>query len=165
MQPDVYLNSELILNYYEVMTKALKQVQSSELSRNAAHVFGQAEQGPVLVTRRDGVNLVLMSEATHQDREDMAQLVNWVVSASLGSERDFVSRLVDQFPWMLALAEDSRAICAEEIVAALRTSLSTGEPYLALSTFESWKETATAISAGLKGADDWLDEPIRVERP
>lgn len=165
MQPDVYLSSELILNYHEVMTKALKQVQSSELSRNATHVFGQAEQAPVLVTRRDGVNLVLMAESVHQDREELAQLANWVFSATLGEEKDFASRLVDQFPWMLALEPKSRALFADEIVAAVRTSLSTGEPYLALSTFESWKETATAISAGLKGADDWLDEPIRVERP
>lgn len=165
MQANVYLNSELILNYHEVMTKALKQVQSSELSRNSSSVFGQAELGPVLVTRRDGVNLVLMAESVHQDREELAQLANWVFSAALGEEKDFASRLVDQFPWMLALAPKSRAIFADEIVAAVRTSLSTGEPYLALSTFESWKETATAISAGLKGADDWLDEPIRVERP
>jgi hypothetical protein len=149
---DVLLNSELLLNYYEAMTKSLKQVQSSELSRNAANVFGQAEQWPILVTRRDGVNLVLMSESVHQDREELAQLANWVFSATLGEEKNFVSRLVDEFPWMLALEPKSQAIFATEIVAAVRSSLATGEPYL-------------AISAGLKGADDWLDEPTRIERP
>jgi hypothetical protein len=162
---EVLLNSELLLNYYEAMTKSLKQVPSSELSRNAANVFGQAEQGPILVTRRDGVNLVLMSESTHQDREDFAELVNRVVSASLGKENEIESRLADQFPWMLALSSDGQTRFSNELLAAVRTSLATGEPHLALSTFESWKETATAITAGLTIADDWLEEPVRVERP
>jgi hypothetical protein len=159
------LSSEVILNYYESMTKSLKQVHSSELSRNTAHVFGQAEQGPILVTRRDGVNLVLMSESTHQDREDLAQLVGWVVSATLGKGNDFESRLADQLPWMMALTRDGQARFADELLAAVRASLATSEPYLALSTFESWKETATAISAGLKAAEDWIELPIKVQRP
>ena len=66
---------------------------------------------------------------------------------------------------MLALSSDGQTRFSNELLAAVRTSLATGEPHLALSTFESWKETATAITAGLTIADDWLDEPVRVARP
>lgn len=72
------------------------------------------------------------------------------------------------FPWMLALSPQDRVTCAQDLVDAARASFSTGEPHLALAELASWKETATAVAAGLGQADlDWLDSDgdSLVERP
>ncbi|MCZ9635381.1 hypothetical protein RhoBH5_32380 [Rhodococcus sp. BH5] len=48
-------------------------------------------------------------------------------------------------------------------------SFSTDQPHLVLAELTSWRETATAIAAGLGQADlEWLDTPeddTMVERP
>ena len=41
------------------MATITRTVRSSELSRNSREVFEAADQGPVLITRRDGDSLVL----------------------------------------------------------------------------------------------------------
>lgn len=165
MAVEIQLISEHVLKYGLDMAKILKTVQSSELSRNSAKVFEEAEKSPVLVTRRDGVNLVLMSEAEHNTREEFDQLINQLVSASNPTGKDFLGRLAGQLPWMLALSEENRERAAEELSDAIRSSLATGQTNLAISILEAWRQTATALAAGLAGSEDWLEVPILVERP
>ena len=63
------------------------------------------------------------------------------------------------FPWMLALSPEDRAICAQDLVDAARASFSTDQPHLVLAELTSWKETATAIAAGLnRGEPEWMDD-------
>lgn len=67
---------------------------------------------------------------------------------------------------MLALSPEERATCARALVDASRASFSTGQPHLALAELTSWRETATAIAAGLGVQPvEWLDEDEPVERP
>ena len=62
------------------------------------------------------------------------------------------------FPWMLALSPEDRASCAQALVDAARASFSTDQSHLALAELTSWRETATAIAAGLGQAElEWLD--------
>lgn len=76
-------------------------------------------------------------------------------------------RMSRAFPWMLALSPDDRATCAQDLVDAARASFSTDQPHLVLAELTSWKETATAIAAGLnRGEPEWLDDDDAVvERP
>lgn len=61
---------------------------------------------------------------------------------------------------------DARAItgrpwvtCAQDLVDAARASFSTDQPQLVLAELTSWKETATALAAGLdRGEPEWLDD-------
>lgn len=70
------------------------------------------------------------------------------------------------FPWMLALSPADRRTCAQELVDAARASFSTDQPHLAIAELTSWKETATAVAAGLGSADlEWLGDDETVERP
>ncbi|MFB9714429.1 hypothetical protein [Arthrobacter methylotrophus] len=72
----------------------------------------------------------------------------------------------DRFPWMLALSEADREACSSEIVAAARASFATNQHHLAVAAVTAWRETATAIAAGLgKEAIEWLDDTEPVERP
>lgn len=67
---------------------------------------------------------------------------------------------------MLALSPTDREACAQELIDAARASSSTDQPHLAIAELTSWRETATAVAAGLGRTDlDWLNDAESVERP
>jgi hypothetical protein len=142
--------------------------QSSDLSRSSAEVFAAAADHPVEVTRRDGESLVLMSQTTDRARNSLLELAAQLIAVSTSLEGTLAERMSDRFPWMLALNADDRERCATEILAASRASFATKQPHLAIAELTAWKETATAVAAGLGNSPvDWLDEDDAesVERP
>lgn len=140
--------------------------QSSELSRSAAEVFAAATDHPVEVTRRDGEPLVLMSERENQARDALLELAAQLIAAATDTNGSLADRLSDRLPWMLALTPDDQEQCARDLLRAARASFSTGQHHLAIAELAAWKETATAIAAGLGQAPvEWLDEDELVERP
>ncbi len=139
---------------------------SSELSRHSARVFAAAEDHPVDVTRRDGEDLVLMSKREADAREQLLHLAAQLIAVTTDDRGTLSDRMANAFPWMLALNDDDRALCAHDLVDAARASFATEQAHLAAAEMTSWRETAAAIAAGLGGVPDpWLDENIRVERP
>ena len=71
------------------------------------------------------------------------------------------------FPWMRALSPADQAECTKNILDAARTSVSTEQADAAVDAeLTSWRETATAIAAGLGSQPGaWLDRAEPVERP
>ncbi|GAA3060319.1 MULTISPECIES: hypothetical protein [Actinomycetes] len=150
------------------VTGGLKKLRSSELNRNPAKVFAEAEDHPVTVTRRDGEALVLMSQREAEGRRELLNFAAQLITVTLDGEGSLSTRMAKAFPWMLALSPDDRQTCAQDLVDAARASFSTDQPHLVLSELMSWKETATAIAAGLGDIEpEWLDEDdaAPVERP
>lgn len=147
-------------------TKSRTTFQSSELSRASADVFAAAADHPVHVTRRDGESLVLMSESADRARAALLELAAQLVAVSTSTDGTLASRMSDRFPWMLALSPADQDACAAAVLAAARASFATQQPHLAIAELTSWRETATAIAAGLgKEPVEWLDEAEAVERP
>ncbi|MGV9680842.1 prevent-host-death protein [Nocardia sp. NPDC003482] len=140
--------------------------RSSDLSKHSAEVFAEAERHPVTVTRRDGEALVLMSQREAEARSRLLKFAAQLITVALDDSGSLAERMSKTFPWMLALSPTDRASCAQDLVDAARASFSTGQPHLAIAELTSWKETATAIAAGLGSADlEWLDDTETVERP
>jgi hypothetical protein len=140
--------------------------QSSELSRASADVFAAAVDHPVQVTRRDGESLVLMSESADRARASLLELAAQLVAVTTSTDGTLASRMSDRFPWMLALGPSDQEACASEIVTAARASFATNQPHLAIAELNAWRETATAIAAGLgREPVEWLDDADVVERP
>lgn len=140
--------------------------KSSELSRASADVFAAAVDHPVRVTRRDGESLVLMSESADKARDALLELAAQLVAVSTSIDGTLAGRMSDRFPWMLALSPTDQEACATAVLAAARASFATHQPHLAIAELTSWRETATAIAAGLgKEPVEWLDESEAVERP
>lgn len=141
--------------------------RSSDLSKHSADVFAEAEEHPVRVTRRDGEPLVLMSQREADARALLLQFAADLIAVALDDKGTLGSRMAHRFPWMLALSDGDRDACAQDLVDAARASFSTGQPHLAIGELTSWRETATALAAGLVAARplEWLDEAERVERP
>lgn len=140
--------------------------RSSDLSKRPAEVFAEAENHPVTVTRRDGEALVLMSQREAQGRASLLNFAAQLITVTLDEGGTLAARMAKVFPWMLALSPSDREACAQDLVDAARASFSTDQPHLAIAELTSWKETATAVAAGLGSADvEWLDEDEPVERP
>lgn len=147
------------------MTAAFK---SSALSRNSRAVFEAAESQPVRVTRRDGEDLVLMSAHEADQRSNLLSLAASLISVTTNDHGTLAERMSDAFPWMLALSVADRDTCAIDLIDAARASFATDQPHLAAATLVSWRETATAIAAGLGAAPvEWFDDDAAgiVERP
>ncbi|ACU34700.1 type II toxin-antitoxin system Phd/YefM family antitoxin [Actinosynnema pretiosum subsp. pretiosum] len=145
--------------------------RSSDLSKRPAEVFAEAEDHPVTVTRRDGEALVLMSQREADARAGLLRLAAQLIAVTLDDGGSLEERMSTVFPWMLALSPDGRKNCARAVVDAARASFSTDQPHLAIAELTSWRETATALAAGL-GVDpvEWLDQDESVaagpvERP
>lgn len=140
--------------------------QSSELSRASAEVFAAATDHPVEVTRRDGESLVLMSESADRARTALLELAAQLVAVSTNTDGTLVTRMIDRFPWMLALSTADQQTCANDILTAARASFATNQPHLAIAELTAWRETATAVAAGLgREPVEWLDDTLVVERP
>lgn len=144
----------------------LTTVHSSDLSRNAKAVFSAAADHEVIVTRRDGEALVLMSKQFADARERLLELAAQIITATTDDRGTLGERMSDRFPWMLALSREDRETCAHDLVRASRASFATGEAHLAVAELDAWRETATAVASGLdRVALDWLESPVPVERP
>jgi len=140
--------------------------QSSELSRGSAEVFAAASDHPVEVTRRDGEPLILMSEREDRDRSALLELAAQLIAVTTMTEGSLADRMSDHFPWMLALEPADRDACVNDLIRTARASFSTGQSHLAIAELTAWKETATAVAAGLGQTPvKWLDEGEPVKRP
>lgn len=140
--------------------------RSSDLSKHSAEVFAEAEDHPVTVTRRDGEALVLMSQREAEGRSRLLKFAAQLITVTLDDNGTLTERMARAFPWMLALSPVDRGSCAQNLVDAARASFATDQPHLAIAELTSWKETATAVAAGLGSAElDWLAEDEAVERP
>lgn len=133
---------------------------------HSAEVFAESEDHPVTVTRRDGEALVLMSQREAEGRSRLLNFAAQLVTVTLDRDGSLTERMTKAFPWMLALSPADRQTCTQELLDAARASFSTDQPHLAITELTSWKETATAVAAGLRTADlEWLDADHAVERP
>jgi len=140
--------------------------RSSDLSKHSAEVFAEAELHPVTVTRRDGEALVLMTQREAEDRSRLLEFAAQLITVALDGEGSLAERMAKSFPWILALSPTDQGACAQDLMDAARASFSTTQPHLAIAELTSWKETATAVAAGLGHADlEWLDVDESVERP
>lgn len=139
---------------------------SSELSKQSAEVFAEAEEYPIILTRRDGEALVLMSQCEADGQARLLELAAQLISAVTDDHGTLAERMAKVFPWMRALSVADCEVCAREILDAARASFATEQPHLALAELASWKETAAAVAAGLGNTDlEWYNEPHLVARP
>lgn len=118
------------------------------------------------VTRRDGEALVLMSQREADSRTKMLQFAAQLIGVAVDDNGPLADRMSKAFPWMLALSLEDRAVCAQDLVDAARASFSTDQPHLVLAELTSWRETATAVAAGMgRQEPEWLDDDAVVKRP
>lgn len=148
------------------MTIAPTKIQSSDLNRFPLRAFAAAEDGPVLVTRRDGQNLVLMTELEANARMELFEFAAKLIAVTTDDRGTLVERMANMFPWIFALDENEREACVKDIINSARASFVTGQAHLVMVELSAWRESAENIAAGLHELpEDRLPERILVERP
>jgi len=148
------------------MSLTLNTMKSSDLSRNPNKVYSEAEKEPVLLTRRDGEDLVVMTAKEAASRTWLMELAAQIMGVATSPGGTLVERMCSAFPWMLVLSQDEREKCVTKILESTRISLSTGHSLVAYVAFHGWKDSAEYIAAGMVEQEvDWLQEQIIVERP
>ncbi len=150
------------------MTAVARTVQSSELSRHSREVFEATDEGPVLITRRDGESLVLTKASqTDADRSGL-ELAAHVVAVSLSTDdRPFAQRLRDPFPWVALLSAEEQDSFATEVVDVARACAALSRFERLLITVSAWKDTAEALAGGSTADVDlhWFDDDVSVPDP
>ena len=101
------------------------EFKSSDLSRSSGEVFAAASEHPVTVTRRDGENLVMMTDSEDRARRDLLDLAAQLIVIATDSQGSLAERMSEVFPWMFALSPQSRDECARAILQAARASFYT----------------------------------------
>ena len=140
--------------------------KSSELSRGSAEVFAAASDRPVTVTRRDGEPLVLMSEREASARNELLALAAQLIGVATSNDDSLTTYMANHYPWMLALSPADQEECARDVLNSARASFSSEQPHLAVATLNSWRETATAIAAGLGDEPvEWFEDDVPAPRP
>lgn len=143
-----------------------RSVQSSELSRNTREVLHAADEGPILVKRRDGEDLVLASRRDVDNERLGVELASLLVAVSLApGEQAFTQRLAQAFPWMEFLTQEDRADFATEVVEVARACAAVSRYQRLLITLQAWQDSAEAIAAGYGRHIDWLDDDEMVPDP
>ena len=147
------------------MATITRTVRSSELSRNSREVFEAADQGPVLITRRDGDSLVLTKASQVEHDRRGLELATAVVAASLApGDQPFVERLRQPFPWLALLSLADQEAFSVEVVDVARACAAISRFDRLLLTLHSWKATAEEVAAGHLADDEleWLGaaEPV-----
>lgn len=123
--------------------------RASDLNRHPTEVFHEAELHPVRLERRHGSPLVLMTAKADQERTELMRFAGMVVGAALDHD-SLEEGLTCAFPWMFALSENDRRVCAKEIIDAARVAFTTkSQAHQALRVITAWRESAAAIAAGL----------------
>ncbi|WP_237221401.1 type II toxin-antitoxin system Phd/YefM family antitoxin [Rothia nasimurium] len=150
------------------MTVVTTQFASSDLSRSAAKVFAAATEEPVRITRRDGENLVLMTEGELNRQQALLAVAAQIVAVSVFTTEDseLVSEMTKHFPWMLALKKTDQVQCAHDIIDDARASFSLRQPDLIMGTINAWKDTAEALAAGYRsGRYTVVENAVPLGRP
>ncbi|WP_018683512.1 hypothetical protein [Actinokineospora enzanensis] len=120
------------------------EVQWSELQRDPKGVAALADQGDVIVRRRDGAALLLI-------REDHARSsAAGAVTAARGLRGMFthlpphivVEALLDEFPWVDVLPEPEQQQFAHDFVRAFQASAELGHWATLEQTVHEWRNTA-----------------------
>jgi hypothetical protein len=107
-----------------------------------------------------------MSESADKARASLLELAAQLVAVTASPDGTLAGRMSDRFPWMLALSLADQDACADAVLAAARASFATNQPHLAIAELTAWRETATAIAAGLgQESVEWLEGAETVERP
>jgi hypothetical protein len=141
----------------------------SDLLRSPNDVVAATENGDVLLTRRDGDDLVLSSaEAGRRNRRGLEFAASIVSAAVSQWPESFAYRLHQPFPWMAFLSEPEQEELAKELVDVARACASLDRFERLAVVISQWKSTAAIYSDGLALDTmnvDWMDFPAPVERP
>ncbi|MBK5233698.1 MAG: hypothetical protein JJE13_12040 [Thermoleophilia bacterium] len=133
-----------------------KTMTFSNFLRNSGEAVEAAEQGDLLLERRDGPDLVLKwADKEASEREGMSSAITLVsyFSKILAEERpdDVQGVFTESFPWLIVLPPEDQKEFAGELVKTMRVAGELDRPDLVGVLVKQWMNTAEV----------WADPALR----
>jgi len=133
----------------------------TEFLQHSGRVIPEIAEGVVLLRRRDGDDLVLM---TRGQNEALDTTLRVFVSLSAGG----IEAISLVLPWFAFLSESGRQACLAELQVVAAAALDTGRLSSLAETLYAWE--ATGLAAWDEGRNreraGWAEEePIEIPRP
>jgi hypothetical protein len=123
------------------------------LLRNTKEVVAQTDAGPVRITRRDGVDLVLVRVDDLDAEQAGSALCVGIAREAFAHNRDMTAALRALYPWTGLFSPHAMTQFAAEMDKLVWSAISLGRFRAALVSFAGWKATAEALADGLGGRD------------
>jgi hypothetical protein len=139
----------------------MKESTLSELLQHSGRVLSNVEEGEILLRRRDGEDLVLM---TRRQSEALRTTAEAFFALSTGS-----SGAVDAIlPWLAFLGPTDRAECMRELREVGAVSLQTGQLSRLAETLYAWEASALAAWDERRDRErlgQTIEAPVDLPRP
>lgn len=148
------------------------EVQWSELQRDPKGVAALADQGEVLVRRRDGAALLLVREDSSRSASAGSVTAARALRSVLAHlPPDIVTvALLEEFPWADVLPQEDQLQFAHDFVRAFQASAELGHWSVLEQAVTEWRSTAAIhadpeLRAKLTGplGDDFGEVPVPVD--
>ncbi len=134
----------------------------SEFLQHSGRLLPDLEEGEVILRRRDGEDLVLM---TASQSEALHSLARTFLTTVGDNDLDAAARAL---PWIDLLSDEDQRRCVDELRAVTSISLDSGRIGRLAATFRAWEASALAAwdereNAGRTGYS--IDSPLGLDRP
>lgn len=149
----------------------------TDFLQHSGRLLPEVERGGVVLRRRDGQDLMLMTRGQSQALGDAVRVLAGAVLALL--DRDATAsvttatsqRVLSLFPWMEYLSPGDRTACVKEIGEVASAAVATGRTDRLEELLAEWRASGLAAwdEKRLRERDDrdeyQLDEPVELSRP
>lgn len=140
------------------------------LLRSPKDVVAQTDAGAVRITRRDGVDLVLVRADDYDVEQAGSALCMTIGREALAHDRDMGAALRALYPWTELFSRRAMSRFATEMDKLVWSAISLGTFRAVVVSFAGWKATAEALADGLGDPDadlEWIapEVTVVVERP
>ncbi|MBI3973675.1 MAG: hypothetical protein HY332_20565 [Chloroflexi bacterium] len=143
---------------------AVSEHTLTEFLQHSGRVLSDVEQGEIVLHRRDGEDLVVM---TRGQSEAMSTVLRALAALAVGGE----SQVVAVLPWLAFLSPHDRATCLRELGEVANAAVATGRLSYLEDALYQWETTGLAAwdEQRLREREEYAeytrDEPQALPRP
>lgn len=140
---------------------AVNERTLSEFLQHSGRLLPALEQGEIVLRRRDGEDLVLMTASQREVLHTLSRTFLTVIGDDAGAAGAVLS-------WLRLLSPENRRLCLEELRDIAAVALDTGRLGRLVDSLRAWETTALATwderrNRERAGYDE--DAPLALERP
>jgi hypothetical protein len=128
------------------MTNTYLEFKASDLNRNPAKIFQTAKNHPVLLKRRSGPDMILVSKKELLAQAEAHQTAALLLSALQSLENSRLENIRLRFPWMAVFAEEKEKECADQMLAGVKEFFTSGITLPFVSLVHQWKHLAREVA-------------------
>ena len=141
----------------------------TEFLQHSGRILPEIEQGEVVLRRRDGDEIVLVSRQHWQALESSLRILAEAYHVGRTGEWEHAEpREWFSLPWLTLLHDEDRRACLDELITTALAALDSGRLAALADTLDRWRATALATWDDDRARDQGrraVDDPLPLPRP